>query len=248
MPELQNQSHLVESLRPVLSSLLREKYYPEVVEEILSSATDYRHIKFGPETRSARLYTELSVNGQKITIDAVGARGCGVNSLNFQEARGTLIFNLACDLTYFAADDTPVGPVRIFQDPRIENKGWIFLRRNHKGEFELPALSFFNQHLIFRVGENYFYYPRAWQVVSAITAWPPEYHQYHHLEEDTPIFDFLTGTPNVARKGISTISIEGRLAPEEEKRIRDEVAKEIELVNRLPASKMTPENLTPAQG
>lgn len=231
----------------LLQGILEAVRGRESVEEILAATKDPGQIKFGPEIRSARLYTEISVNDKKFSFDAVGARGCGVTGSEVVNARGTLVFNLTCDLTYFAADDTPLGPIRIVQDPRIQTKGWIHLRRNQEGKYELPGLSYFNQHLIFHIGDRFFYYPRAWQVVSAITTWPPEYHQYHHLEPDTPIFDFLTGEPNVARKGISTISIEGSLTADEEKRVRTEYEKEIEVINALPASKMGPENLTPLQ-
>lgn len=216
-------------------------------EELLAGARSQSNIKFGPEIRRAKLYTEFTFGGKQIGFEAAGARGCAVESSAFQKGRETLVYNLSCSLTYFAAEDTPVGPVRIIQDPRIENKGWIYLRRNQNGDFELPALSFFHQHLIFHVGDRFFYYPRAWQVEAAITKWPPEYHQYHHLEEDTPIFDFVTREPNVARKGISTISIEGRLSPEEEKQIWERHDREVALIQRLPASKMSPEDLTPAQ-
>ena len=73
------------------------------------------------------------------------------------------------------------------------------------------------------------------------------YHQYHHLEEDTPIFDYITGTPNVARKGISTIDILDRLTKKEEEQIRYEYAQEVELVNNLPQNRMTPSEFTPGQ-
>jgi len=202
------------------------------------------HIVFGPEARKARLYTEIFVAGNKYVFEAGGSRFCSTNSSEFRADRGTLVYNLTCSVTYFAADDTPLGPIRIVQDPRIENRGWIYLRRNKEGHYELPGLSFFNQHLIFHVGDRFFYYPRAWQVVSAILDWPPEYHQYHHLEEDTPIFDFITGEPNVARKGVSTISIEGRFTPDEERRVLEANERELEIIRKLPAHKMSPEDLT----
>lgn len=235
------------NFRAVLEGLLGERSGAEKGQEILSAARDPRNIRFGPEIRRARLFTEITVGGKTFDIEAAGARSCSTKNLSFSRERTTNVFGLTCDLTFFAADNTPLGPVRIIQDPRIETKGWIILRRNEKGEFELPGLSFFNQHLIFHVGDKFFYYPRAWQVVSAITAWPPEFHQYHHLEDDTPIFDFLTKQPNVARKGVSTISIEGPLTADEERQIREEHAREIETVKALPASKMKPEDLTPGQ-
>jgi hypothetical protein len=108
-------------------------------------------------------------------------------------------------------------------------------------------LSYFNQHLVFHVGENYLYYPRAWQVVSSISQWPPEYHQYHHLEERTPVFDLLTRRPNVAVKGVSTISILGPLASAEEARIQKACKEEIEKFNKLPSTMLSPLDLTPAQ-
>jgi hypothetical protein len=216
-------------------------------EELLAKTRSPDNITFGQETRKARLYTEITVDGKKFDFEAAGARSCSAQPGAFRQGRDTVVFNLTCALTYFATDDTPLGPVRIVQDPRIVNRGWIYLRRNKNNQFELPALNVFNQHLIFHVGDRYFYYPRAWQVQSAISAWPPEYHQYHHLEEDTPIFDFITREPNVARKGISTISIEGRLTPEEEQQIWADHNREVELIKQLPASKMSPENLTPAQ-
>lgn len=206
-------------------------------------------IKLQPEIRLAKLYTEITVAGKKHDFVALGARSCTPTSFSgFDKQRGTIGYELACDLTYFAADDTSLGPVRIVQDPRIETKGRILFRRGPKGEFGFPALNYFNQHLIFHVGDQFFYYPRVWRVVSSITQWPPEYHQYHHLDEDTPIFDFLTGAPNVARKGVSTISIEGRPSPEQEKRIRSEFAREIALINKLPASKMAPADLNVGEG
>lgn len=214
---------------------------------ILAKSRDYRAVKFGSEIRSANLYTEISVGGREFTIKANGARSCSTNAFGVSEARTTGVFSLTCDLTYFAADHPELGSVKIIQDPRIETKGWIFLRRSENGDFELPGLSYFNQHLIFHIGDNFFYYPRAWQVVSAITAWPPEFHQYHHLEDDTPIFDFVSKEPNVARKGISTISIESELSPEEEKAIRADFAREVKLIKSMPASKMSPEDLTPGQ-
>jgi hypothetical protein len=201
-------------------------------------------VKFGPEARSAQLYTEFTIGGARHVIVAYGARSCQPTNVGFAEAQGTEVYSLECDLTYFGIDDSPLGPIRIFQDPRIANLGWIYLRRDQNNNYVFPALSYFNQHLIFHIGGRYFYYPRAWQVVSAITQWPPEYNQYHHLEKDTPVFDLITRQPNVARKGVSTISINGPLAPDEETRIRSIVADEIQAFNNLPASKMSPENLT----
>ena len=180
----------------------------EARKRIVAEEFDYRKVTFGPETRSARLYTEIIVDGKRFSFEAAGAGGCSVNSLNLNNSRGSLVYNLACDLTYFHSSDTPLGEVTIIDDPRRPILGSIILRRNQEGQFELPGLSFFNQYLIFHIGDKFFYYPSPWQVISALLAWPPEYHQYHHLEEDTPIFDFNTRTPNVARKGISTISIE----------------------------------------
>ena len=206
-----------------------------------------RGIPFGPQISRAELYTELNIGGRDFNFRAAGARSCAVESSSVVENRTTLVFNLTCDLTYFGVEHPDLGSIHVFQDPRIVNKGWIHARRNAKGEFETPALSYFNQHLIFHVGDNYLYYPRAWQVVSAISVWPPEHHQYHHLEDKTPIFDLLTRKPNVAVKGVSTISIFSKLPPDEEKQIRDLCAKEIEQFEKLPASKLAPEDLTPAQ-
>jgi hypothetical protein len=235
-------------LRSILEGFLGTSR-DDVSEKTLSDLFDpSSHITFGPETRRARLFTEFTVGGQQFSFEALGKRGCSTNSVEFRVQRGTQVYNLTCSSTFFAADNTPLGPVRIVQDPRIVNRGWIFLRRNRKGQFVLPGLSFFNQHLIFHVGDRFLYYPRAWQVVSAITEWPPEFFQYHHLEEDTPVFDFITKEPNVARKGISTISIEDKLTPEEEKRMQLEEERELAIIRELPASKMSPEDLTPAQG
>lgn len=204
-------------------------------------------VPFGPETREAELSTQFQIGGKNFNFTALGARGCGVESSELDEARGTLRFNLTCSLTWFETDHKVLGPIRIFQDPRITNKGWILARRDKEGRYESPALSYFNQHLIFHVGDEYLYYPRAWQVVSAITQWPPEFYQYHHLEDRTPVFDLITKKPNVAVKGISTISIKGKLEASRETEIRSRCAEEIEKFNKLPASKMSPENLTPAQ-
>ncbi len=201
----------------------------------------------GPEVRAAQLYTEFTIGGKDFTVEAAGARSCSAQQFRFERARGTGVYSLVCDLTYFAADHRELGPVRVFQDPRIENYGWIYVRRNKRGDFEAPALSYFNQYLVFHVGEDYFYYPRAWQVVSAINQWPPEYYQYHHLEPRTPVFDLLTREPNVATKGISTISIQGKVPARDLKRIRAELEEEIAKFNELPSSKLHPERLTPAQ-
>lgn len=204
--------------------------------------------QLGPEVRAAQLYTEFTIGGKGFTFDSTaGARGCAVRSFEFDKARGTGVYSLACDLTYFAGEHPQLGRVRVFQDPRIENLGWIYVRRNRSGEYQAPALSYFNQYLIFHVGEDYFYYPRAWQVVSAITQWPPEYHQYHHLEPSTPVFDLLTREPNVATKGVSTISILGKVPAANLRRIRADLDEEIARFNALPSSKLRPERLTPAQ-
>ena len=170
-----------------------------------------------------------------------------MNSSELDDRRSTLAYNLSCSLTWFEAEHNELGPVRIFQDPRIENKGWIYVRRARDGQYETPALSYFNQHLVFHIGEDYFYYPRAWQVVASITQWPPEYHQYHHLEDRTPVFDLLTRRPNVAIKGVSTISILGPLKPDEETRIQVACRTEIERFQSLPSTMMSPLDLTPAQ-
>jgi hypothetical protein len=211
------------------------------------SVPELKNIKFGPEIRTAELYTEFEIGGKQFNFKALGARSCAVQSSEIDQQRTTLKYNLACDLTWFEAEHKELGPVRIFQDPRIENKGWIYARRNKEGTFETPALSYFNQHLVFHVGEHYLYYPRAWQVVSSITQWPPEYHQYHHLEDRTPVFDLLTRRPNVAVKGISTISILGPLAAGEEARIKKACNEEIEKFKHLPSTMMSPLDLTPAQ-
>jgi hypothetical protein len=206
-----------------------------------------KNISLGPETRAAELYTEFEIGGRQFSFTALGARGCAVQSAEIDRTRTTLKYNLQCSLTWFETEHKELGPVRIFQDPRIENKGWIYARRNREGGYDTPALSYFNQHLVFHVGEKYLYYPRAWQVVSAITQWPPEYHQYHHLEERTPVFDLLTRRPNVAVKGVSTISILGPLASGEEARIQEACKAEIEKFQQLPATKLSPLDLTPAQ-
>jgi hypothetical protein len=204
-------------------------------------------IQPGTESRrKAHLFTEIKVDGKSIGIDAVGVRGCTPEDVVYERSRETAVVNLSCSLTYFHNANTELGPVTVVQDPRIENRGYIYLRRGQKNDFGLPGLSLFNQHLIFHVGDRFFYYPRAWQVVSALTAWPPEGHQYHHLEPDTPIFDFVTGEPNAARKGVSVIDIEGPLDDAEAKRLRAAMEKEHRLIMDLPGSKMAPEKATPA--
>ncbi len=200
-----------------------------------------------PEIRAAELNSQFEIGGHWFDVHAVGARGCQVTSREVDDVRQTLKYNLECSVTWFEADHKELGPIRIFQDPRIVNKGWILARKSRDDSYTIPALSYFNQHLIFHIGEDYLYYPRAWQVTSAITAWPPEYHQYHHLEDRTPVFDLLSRKPNVATKGISTISILGKLDSGTEERYRESLAKELDQFNKLPASKMTPEDLTPAQ-
>ncbi|MHB8464790.1 MAG: hypothetical protein ACYDH6_24640 [Acidimicrobiales bacterium] len=219
----------------------------EAQRDVLRLVNNPERITFGPETRRARLFTEIIVDGETFNIEAVGKRGCSTNTVAFDEARTTVTYGLECSATYFGAENSPLGPIHIVQDPRIVNRGWILLKRNAEGEFDLPALSFFNQHLIFHVGDRWYFYPAAWQVVSAITQWPPEGHQYHHLEPDTPIFDFVTREPNVARKGISTIWIEGPLEEDENRRYDELIARELKLIDELPASKMSPEDLTPSQ-
>ncbi len=216
--------------------------------EIRGNAKPLANFSVEPEIRAAELYTEFTIGGRDFNFKSkVGARSCSAQAVGFEEARGTLTYELACDLTFFATEHPDLGPVRIFQDPRIENRGWIYARRNQDGTFEAPALSYFNQYLIFHLGEDYFYYPRAWQVVSSITQWPPEYHQYHHLETRTPVFDLITREPNVAVKGVSTISILGELDQEQIREIRAAHDEEIAKFKELPASKLAPENLTPAQ-
>ncbi len=221
---------------------------PNQPNAALNAVLHKKNVQIGQEIRRAELYSEVFIGGKKFSFNAKGARSCATIQLDFNKARGTEIFSLQCDLTYFAAEHPELGTIKIIQDPRITTKGWIVLRRNEDQEYQLPGLSFFNQHLVFHIGDNFYYYPAAWQVVSAILAWPPEFHQYHHLEEDTPIFDFITGEPNVARKGISTISIQDQLSDEEEKAIRDDFAREVALINSLPTSKLSPIDKTPAQG
>jgi hypothetical protein len=206
-----------------------------------------RHVGFGAEIREAELYTEFKIGNQPVNFTATGARSCAVESAEVSSSRKTLQFNLQCSLTWFETEHRTLGPIRIFQDPRIVNKGWILARRSGNGQFETPALSYFNQHLIFHVGEHYLYYPRAWQVVSAITSWPPEYHQYHHLEDKTPVFDLITKKPNAAIKGISVIAIKGKLSEERETEINRRLSEELERFAKLPASKMSPEDLTPSE-
>jgi hypothetical protein len=212
----------------------RGRIQSESLEGIVSPDVQ-RSISLEPEVRRAHLFTEFTIDGNRIAVEALGARGCQVDTVSVRDQQGTVVYGLRCSLTYFAADDTPVGPVRIVQDPRIDEPGYIYLRRSERGDFVFPALSYFNQH-------------RAWQVVSSITQWPPEYHQYHHLEPDTPVFDLLSGEPNVARKGVSTVSIQGPLDPEEEKAIWADFRREQELILSLPGTIMAPQPLTPAQG
>lgn len=195
----------------------------------------------GREIRKASLYTEFTIQGQTFVVQAAGARSCDPTDLVFSQARNTIVYNLTCDLTFFHTDNSPVGPVTIIDDPRRQIVGSILLTRSREGNFDLPGLSYFDQFLIFHVGDRFFYYPSPWQVVSALTAWPPEYHQYHHLEDDTPIFDFNTREPNVARKGISTISIEGPLTDKEERSIRDAHAAEVKVIQAQPGYKIPPE-------
>lgn len=211
---------------------------PELKEKI---DFDPALIPLGQEIRAARLYTEFTVGGRTISIEARGARSCSPNAAVLDGSRSTLAYELTCDLTYFHAAESPVGPVTVIDDPRREIVGRILLRRNREGRFNLPGLNYFNQYLIFHVGEHFFYYPSPWQVVSPLTAWPPEYHQYHHLEDDTPIFDFNTREPNVARKGVSTISIEGPLSEKEEHEIRRRHAEEVEVIRRQPGYRVPPE-------
>lgn len=235
---------------------LRGGLVPEETDsEVLSRARDYRSIGYEPEIRSAKLYSEFEIGGTKYSFDARGARSCKVNSAEFRDERGTIQYNLVCDLSYFSVDHPELGKITIFQDPRVINRGYILLRRNEseptrrdRSIFELPALSYFNQHLIFKMGERYFYYPRAWQVTASITRWPPEYHQYHHLENRTPVFDLITQSPNAAIKGISTISIEGELTSNEENLIRKAHQTAVDEFLDLDETKlMAPEELTPAE-
>lgn len=202
---------------------------------------DPKLIPAGREIRAAHLYTEFTVGGRTIGVEARGARSCTPQSVALDRSRSTVAYELTCDLTYFHAPDSPVGPVTVIDDPRREITGRILLRRKEKGLFGLPGLNYFNQYLIFHVGEHFFYYPSPWQVVSPLTAWPPEGHQYHHLEDDTPIFDFNTREPNVARKGISTISIEGPLSEKEEAAIRERHAQEVEVIRKQPGYRVPPE-------
>jgi len=206
-----------------------------------------QRISLDPEVRDAELFTQFTIGGKQFDFTALGARGCAVESSSVDETRGTLQYDLACSLTWFETDHAALGPIRIFQDPRIVNRGSILARRNDRGEYDAPALSYFNQHLIFHIGELYLYYPRAWQVVSAIANWPPENHQYHHLEDKTPVFNLVTRAPNVAVKGISTISIKGTLSDKRLDEIKRKHDAEISAFEKLPATKMAPENLTPAQ-
>lgn len=218
-----------------------------IVEQVKTQLLSPTNINFAPEIRKARLYTEFTIDGEKFEIELYGTRSCDPTAERFAKGRDTKVVDLTCDLTYFANEDTPLGSMKVIQDPRFVTKGWIYLNRTKEGRYQLPGLSYFNQHSIFHIGDRFFYYPRAWQVVSPILAWPPEYSQYHHLEEDTPVFDYLTGEPDVARKGISTISIEGEFTPEEEAKIRAEFAKELEVIKALPPSKMEGISLTLAQ-
>lgn len=220
------------------------KVSDQVREAVLAEARDPRAIKLGPEIRKARLFTEFTVGGKTFAVTALGARSCSPAAAVRDARRETRVFQLSCDLTFFHAAESPLGPVTVIDDPRREITGEIILRRNRRGRIELPGINYFNQYLIFHVGERFLYYPSPWQVVSALTAWPPEYHQYHHLEFDTPIFDFNTREPNVARKGISTISIEGPLSQKEEQQIREAHKREVEIVSRQPGYRIPPERFT----
>lgn len=215
---------------------------PDVREAVLAQENNFARVAFGPEIRAAELYTEFTIGGKQHQLTLKGARSCANKQLSLNSARGTLVYNLQCDLTYFHTPDSDFGPVTIVDDPRRTIEGQILLRRNSSKDYELPALSYFNQYLIFNLGRYFFYYPSPWQVVASITAWPPEYHQYHHLQDDTPVYDFNTREPNVARKGISTISILGPLSPEEESKIRTEHAKQIEIIKQQPGYKVAPED------
>lgn len=209
----------------------------------LRSRTSIDKIDFGPEIRRAQLFTELLVGESRVEISSVlGARSCSTVDLSYSRTRGTLIYNLQCDLTYFHAPETALGPVTVIDDPRRPIRGQILVRRNQQGRYELPALSYFNQYLVFHVGDRFFYYPAEWQVVAAITEWPPEYHQYHHLENEVPVYDFNSREPDVARKGISTISILDRLSEEEEAEIRAAHDREARLVADQPGFEVPPDN------
>lgn len=221
----------------------------DVRRAVLEQEHSYTKVQFGQEIRKASLYSEFTIGGKTISFDAVaGARSCSTTSLGLDRSRSTLVYSLQCDLTYFHAPDSEVGPITIIDDPRRPILGKILLRRTEDGSFQLPALSYFNQYLVFNIGKYFFYYPSPWQVVSSITAWPPEFHQYHHLQDDTPVYDFNTREPNVARKGISTISILGKLTPAEEKSIREAHAKQVALIKRQPGFKVAPEDFLTTPG
>lgn len=214
----------------------------ELRQRIIDDERSYANVGFGSEIRHAELYTEIYVGDQKFDfVSTLGARSCSTNALTLDQARGSLVYSLACDLTYFHVKDSPLGPITIIDDPRREITGSIILRRTGRKDFQLPGLSYFNQYLIFHVGDSFFYYPSPWQVVSAITEWPPEGHQYHHLEDNTPIFDFNTRQPNVARKGISTIKILHTPSSDQEAEIREAHAREVEIVKQQPGYRVPPE-------
>ena len=70
----QRLSELGSGFRTLLEGFLGTASGPRTEEEILSEVRDYRRIKFGREIRSARLYTELSITGQKFSFEVLGAR------------------------------------------------------------------------------------------------------------------------------------------------------------------------------
>jgi hypothetical protein len=209
---------------------------------VITQNTNYSNVVFGYEIRKAELYSEFTIGKKKFSVHLVGARGCSTEILAYSSPRTTLVYNLVCDLTFFSGDHPELGPITIIDDPRRKIVGQIFLRRTSPNSFRLPGLSYFNQYLVFNIGKHFFYYPSPWQVVSAISHWPPEYHQYHHLEEDTPLYDFNTREPNVARKGVSTISILGPLTPAEEQDVRAAHARHVEKVKAQRGYAVAPED------
>lgn len=201
-----------------------------------------------PLERLATLHTTIALGGRVYPLKMVGARVCKKINISHDQEKDRVTYNLESVVTIFHEDDSALGPATVVQDPTITGTGFTHLSKQSDGRYGFPGLSYFNQHLIFMVGGRYFYYPRAWQVVAAVNSWPPEGSQYHHLEEDTPIFDYVTGEPNVARKGASTITI-GRKPTRAEhdywmKKYDEAVAK----VKALPSSRLQPNPKTPAQG
>ncbi|MBS1914546.1 MAG: hypothetical protein JST22_21355 [Bacteroidetes bacterium] len=184
---------------------------------------------FSGATLLATLSTTVTVNGTTYSLELLGARSCpedvapppgdngpagGKNPAGLGGESN--VRTVPAGIAIFSSANTPLGSVTVFTDPRVSIQGQLTFAVDNQGNLTTPATSSFQQVMVFHVvqpdgSDSWLYGGATWEVTSSVNSFPPANATYTHAAASSGLYDLLTGTPNVATKGTSTIAL-GRVA------------------------------------